>query len=184
MASSAIQNIEETSAATSDAAMTEAADAIVAARRTYVLGVGVNASNARNFTYLADMAVDTIEAIPRYGSVAVDDLACAGSGDVLIAMTCKSYRTEVVEAVALAKRQGVTIIAISDSTASPIVVGSDHTFVIAADTPQFFPSSVSAIALLETLMAFVIADADDELIASIERFHARRHELGIYAKGS
>ena len=181
MASSAIRNIEETFAATSNAVMKAAADAIVAARRTYVLGVGVNVSNARNFTYLADMAVDTIEAIPRHGSVAVDDLARAGREDVLIAMTCKPYRTEVVEAVELARQQGVTIVAISDSPASPIVIGSDHAFVIAADTPQFFPSSVSTIALLETLMAFVIADADDEVIASIERFHARRHELGIYA---
>ncbi len=181
MAASAIRNIEETFAATSDAAVKAAADAIVAARRTYVLGVGVNSSNARNFAYLADMAVDTIEAIPRHGSVAVDDLARAGRGDVLIAMTCKPYRTEVVEAVALARQQGVTIVALSDSPASPIVTGSDHAFVIAADTPQFFPSSVSVIALLETLMAFVIADADNEVIASIERFHARRHELGIYA---
>ena len=65
------------------------------------------AANARNFTYLANMAVDTIEAIPRHGSVAIDDLARAGKGDVLIAMTCKPYRTEVVEAVALASAAGM-----------------------------------------------------------------------------
>lgn len=181
MAASAIRNIEETFANASDAAMKAAADAIVAARRTYVLGVGINSSNARNFTYLADMAVDTIEAIPRHGSVATDDLARACEGDVLIAMTCKPYRAEVVDAVALARQQGVTIIALSDSPASPIVIGSDHAFIIAADTPQFFPSSVSIIALLETLMAFVIADADPAVIDSIDRFHARRHALGIYA---
>ena len=29
-------------------------------------------------------------------------------------------------------------------------------------------------------MAFVIADANDEVIANIERFHKRRHEFGIY----
>ena len=38
------------------------------------------------------------------------------------------------------------------------------------------------IALLETLIAFVIADADPKVISSIERFHARRHALGIYAE--
>lgn len=182
MASSAIDNIERTFAATSASEMQAAADAIVAARRTFVLGVGVNGSNARNFTYLADMAVDTIEAIPRHGSVAIDDLARAGKGDVLIAMTCKPFRTEVVEAVEIARTQGVTIIAISDSPASPIVIGSDHSFIVDAETPQFFPSSVSTIALLETLMAFVIADADPTVISNIESFHARRHALGIYRK--
>ena len=77
--------------------------------------------------------------------------------------------------------RGFTIIAISDSPASPIIRASDHGFVIDADTPQFFPSSISTIALLETLMAFVIADAEPQVISNIERFHVRRHKLGIYS---
>ncbi len=180
MAESALRNIEETFAATSEAQIKAAADAIVAARKTYVLGVGVHHSNARNFAYLADMAVGKIEAIPRPGNVAVDDLAGAGKGDVLIAMTCKPYRQEIVEAVTIAREQGVTVIGLSDSAASPIVIGSEHGFVVSADTPQFFPSSVSIIALLETLMAFVIADAKPEVIERIDTFHARRHRLGLY----
>ncbi len=182
MAASAIRNIEETFAATDDQAVKDAADTIVSARRTYVLGVGINNTSARNFTYLADMALDGIQSIPKQGSTATDDLVRAGNNDVLIAMTCKPYRTEVVAAVGLAKSQGVTIIAISDSPASPIVTVADHAFVIEADTPQFFPSSVSIIALLETLMAFVIADARPDVIANIEAFHTRRHQLGIYAQ--
>ncbi|MBX2882500.1 MAG: MurR/RpiR family transcriptional regulator [Granulosicoccus sp.] len=182
MATSAIRNIEQTFAANSDAAMKKAADAIVKARRTYVLGVGVNNTNARNFTYLADMALDGVESIPKQGGTATDDLVRAGKKDVLIAMTCKPFRTEVVEAVELAKSQNVTIIAISDSPASPIVINANHAFVIEADTPQFFPSSVSAIALLETLMAFVIADAKPDVIANIDAFHARRHQLGLYTE--
>ena len=182
MAASTIRNIEETFAATDDQAMKRAADDIVSARRSYVLGVGVNNTNARNFTYLADMALDSLQSIPKQGSTATDDLGRAGPEDVLIAMTCKPYRSEVVEAVVLAKSQGVTVIAISDSPASPIVTDANHRFIIQADTPQFFPSSVSIIALLETLMAFVIADAKPEVIANIENFHSRRHQLGIYVE--
>ena len=180
MAACAISNIENTFAGTDAETMKAAAEVVVNARHTYVLGVGVNNSNARNFTYLADMAVDTIWTIPRLGSVATDDLSRAGERDVLIAMTCKPYRTDVITAVELARKQGLKIIAISDSPASPIVVGSDHAFIVDAETPQFFPSSVSTIALLETLLAFVIADAPEEVISSIERFHTRRHEMGLY----
>jgi DNA-binding MurR/RpiR family transcriptional regulator len=77
--------------------------------------------------------------------------------DVLIAMTCRPYRTEVVETVEIAREQGMTVIGLSDSPASPIIRTADHGFVVAVDTPQFFPSSVSTIALLETLLSFVIA---------------------------
>jgi DNA-binding MurR/RpiR family transcriptional regulator len=78
-----------------------------------VLGVGVNNANARNFTYLASTGMTQFHAIPRPGSTAVDDLAWADGRDVLIAMTCRPYRAEVVEAVAVAREQGLT------SSASP-----------------------------------------------------------------
>ena len=120
-------------------------------------------------------------AIPKPGSAPVDDLAWADERDILIAITCKPYRKEVVEAVRIAREQGVRVIGISDSPASPIIIGSDHGFVVSVDTPQFFPSSVSTLALLETLLSFVIAVASPEIVERVERFHKRRHELGIYA---
>ena len=147
MASGAIANIEQTFAATDAARMKAAADAIVAARTAYILGVGINHTLARSFTYLADMALDTVRAIPRTGSLAVDDIARAGPDDVLLAITFKPYRAEVVEAVEVAREQGVTIIGISDSPASPVVAGSAHGFVVQTDTPQFFTSIFSALAL-------------------------------------
>ena len=180
MAESAMANIEQCFADTDAARLKAAADAIVAARHVYVLGDGMNHALARNFSYLAGMAMDRIEAIPREGRLAIDHLVRAGKGDVLLAMTFKPYRRDVVEAVEIARRQGVKIIGISDSPASPIVVGSAHSFVVQTDTPQFFPSIVATAALLETLIAFVIADAEPDVVASIERFHERRRALGIY----
>lgn len=183
MAAGTIANLERTFAGADASRLKAAADAIVAARHTYVLGVGINHGLARSFTYLAAMAVDNVFAIPRSGNLAVDDLARAGPGDVLLALTFKPYRTEVVDAVDIARGQGVTVIGLSDSPASPLVAGAEHGFVVQTDTAQFFTSTVAAAALLETLMAFVIADADPEVIANIERFHQRRRALGIYRDG-
>lgn len=180
LAASAIANIEKTFAASDATRLKAAADAIVAARRAYVLGVGINHALAESFAYLADMALENVRAIPRNGSLAIDDIARAGPEDVLLALTFKPYRAEVVDAVDLAREQGVTVIGISDSPAAPIVAGSEHGFVVQTETPQFFTSTFSSGALLEALMAFVIADAGPDVIAKIERFHERRHALGIY----
>ena len=175
-----LANVEETFAAISTADLKTAAEAIWAARSVFTLGVGVNNANARNFTYLASTGMTDFHAIPRAGSTPVDDLAWADGRDVLIAVTCKPYRAEVVEAVRIARAQGMTIVALSDSPASPIIRAADHGFVVCVDTPQFFPSSVSLIALLETLLSFVIAVASPEIVDRVERFHARRHALGLY----
>ena len=183
MAEAAIRTLEETLANPSADTLKAAAEAIWSSKQVFTLGVGVNNANARNFTDLASTGMTQFHAIPRPGSTAIDDLAWAGTGDVLIAMTCRPYRTEVIEAVETARAQGMTIVALSDSAASPIIRVADHSFVTAVDTPQFFPSSVSLVALLETLLSFVIAVASDEIVARVETFHRRRHQLGIYAKG-
>jgi DNA-binding MurR/RpiR family transcriptional regulator len=182
MVQDTLRNIEETFAAISADDLKAAAELIWTSNTIFTLGVGVNNSSARNFTYLASTGMVRFYAIPQAGSNAIDDLAWAGKGDVLISITCKPYRAEVVEAVERAKQQGVSTIAISDSPASPIIRSADHGFVISCDTPQFFPSSVATIALLETLLSFVIAVASDEIVQRVETFHKRRHQLGLYYK--
>lgn len=176
----AIRNIEETFAGIDAEALKVAAEAIWNSRQVFVMGVGVNNANARNFTYLASTGMTRFQTIPRAGSVATDDLAWADERDVLIAITCHPYRSEVIDAVQIAREQGVKVVAISDSPASPIILSAQHGFVVDADTPQFFPSSVSTIALLETLLSFVIAVSSEEIVERVEKFHKRRHQLGIY----
>lgn len=180
MVEGAIRNLEETFAGIDADALKSAAEAIWSSRQVFTLGVGVNNANARNFTYLASTGMVQFHAIPREGSTPTDDLAWADKRDVLIAMSMRPYRTEVVAAIEVAREQGLTIIGLSDSPASPIIRAADHGFVVAVDTPQFFPSSVSTIALLETLLSFVIAVASDEIVDRVEQFHRRRHQLGIY----
>ncbi len=106
--SGALANIEETFAAIDMADLKAAAERIWNSRQVFTLGVGVNNANARNFTYLASTGMTRFHAIPRSGSTAVDDLAWADQQDVLIAMTCRPYRSEVIDAIQVAREQGVT----------------------------------------------------------------------------
>ena len=182
MVEGAIRSLEETFASIDAEALKSAAEAIWTSRQVFTLGVGVNNANARNFTYLASTGMVQFHAIPRPGSTPTDDLAWADNRDVLIAMSMRPYRCEVVAAIEVAREQGMTIIGLSDSPASPIIRAADHGFVVTVDTPQFFPSSVSTIALLETLLSFVIAVASEEIVERVKKFHDRRHQLGIYVK--
>lgn len=178
--SAAIRNVEDTFAAIPESLMKEAAEAIWNSENVYTLGVGVNNANARNFTYLASTGMIRFHAIPRAGSTPIDDLAWAGETDILIAITQRPYRSEVIESVDIAREQGMKIIGISDSPASPVILNADYKFITASDSPSFFPSSIATVALLEALLSFVIAVADEKIIDRVEKFHRRRHDLGIY----
>lgn len=126
MAEGAIRNLEDTFAGIDADALNAAAEAIWASRQVFTLGMGVNNANARNFTYLASTGMTQFHAIPRPGSTPVDDLAWADKRDVLIAISTRPYRSEVIAAMNVAREQGVTIIGISDSPASPIIRVADH----------------------------------------------------------
>ncbi len=180
MAASAFDNVQELFTGITVDDIKAAADAVVGARTTYVLGMGLGYVLAHNFAYLANMALDTVHAIPRDGSLPIDDMVRAGPDDVLVAMTFQPFRSEVVDTVHIAKEQGLTIIGLSDTRTSPILLAADHGFVIPTDSPQFFTSTVGAAAFLETLMAFVIAGAGPAAVDSIEKYHRRREELGVY----
>jgi DNA-binding MurR/RpiR family transcriptional regulator len=180
MAATAIANVERVFADTEVDALRAAARLIVKARTTYVLGVGSLHPLAQMFAYVARMAFDSVVATPRDGATPMDDLARAGKPDVLLAMTLHPYRREVADAVRAAHAQGLAVIAVTDSWRSPIAADARHCFIVAADMPQFFASTVALSALLETLMAFIIADAEPQAVARIEDFHARRFALGVY----
>lgn len=179
MAGAAFANIESFFAGVDADEIKAAADLIDGARRASVLGVGTARTLADNFAYVASMAVDNVAAIPVIG-LAIDDVAKMDDRDVLVAMTFSPYRAEIVEAVRLAIERSVPVIAVTDSHASPIVPNATHAFVVPSDSPLPFSSNVAATALLETLIAFVVAESPDDVAASIAAFHTNRRAAGIY----
>lgn len=180
MAQGALANTERLYADIDADAVKALADAIVGARHTWVLGVGVARAVAVEFSYLARMAIGSVEMIPRDSGLPVDDVARIEPGDILLTMTFSPYRRDVVEATRLARDQGAVIAAISDSRTSPIALDADHVFVVPTETPHFFTSITAVVALIETLIAFIVADAEADVIERIDAFHRTRFATGVY----
>ena len=180
MATTSISNIERLFSETTARAIKCAADDIVKAQTTFVLGVGIFNAAALNFAHLAGMVLGTVIAIPHNGLPPVEGVARSERKDVLLAMTFKPYRRDVVEAVSFAISRGVKVIGISDSPAAPIMTRATHRFVVPTDPSQFFPSTVALTSLLETIIAFIVAGSGTEAVSSLEELQERRDELGIY----
>ena len=179
MASAALGNVESLFSEIQAGDLKAAADLIDASRRTYVLGVGTAKPLADNFAYVASMALGNVIAIPTIG-LAIDDVVRMEADDVLLAMTFRPYRVEIVEAVRVAVERGVPVISISDSWAAPIMAPATCGFVVQSDSPLPFSSSIAAVALLEVLLAFMMADSPTDIVDAIDAFHANRRSAGVY----
>ncbi len=180
MAATSLSNIEELFSNISADEVKQAAGLIVKSKNTYIFGVGSCYALAHNFWYIARMAFDHLVLVPRHGSLPIDDIARIGKQDVLLAMTFDPYRREVVNAVHVARERGAKIVSLTDSRASPIALKADHVFVVSTETPQFFPSLLASGALLESLTAFMVADAGAKVVSKIEDFHRARYESDVY----
>jgi len=179
MAAAALANVESLFAAVDMEELKAAGDLVAGARVANILGVGTAQPLADNFAYVAGMALDHVRSIPGTG-LSIDHAARFDQDDVLLAMTFSPYRIEIVKAVEMAHTRGVPVIALSDSLAAPILRGAIHRFVVPNDSPLPFSSNVAATALLETLLAFVVAHAEVDVVTAIDTFHANRRSAGIY----
>jgi DNA-binding MurR/RpiR family transcriptional regulator len=180
MATATAQNVEAMWQRQDAAVLDAVAEAILAAPRAYVLGMGSAYSLAHQFWYVARMAFSHIQPIPRHGSQPVDDLAWAQPGDVLMTLTFQPYRSETMQAVRRAREIGCTVVGVTDSVTSPLARLSDHLLISPTHTPQFFQSHAAVTALLEGLIAILVARAGDEATARIEAFHKQRFAAGLY----
>jgi DNA-binding MurR/RpiR family transcriptional regulator len=180
MASASMATVEQVFADADASELRTVADTILAARRTSVLGVGTAAPLATNFCYVGGMIAPNLVAIPTNGGLPIDDVARTAPGDVLVSMTFSPYRVEIVEATRMAADRGVTVVAVTDNRSSPIARLADHAFVVPTETPQYFSSVIGAVALLETLLAFMAAETPADAATAIEEFHDRRRAAGVY----
>ncbi|MCY4150373.1 MAG: MurR/RpiR family transcriptional regulator [Gammaproteobacteria bacterium] len=148
--------------------------------RVYVLGLGAGYPLAFNFWYVARMIREHFILIPRHGSLAMDDMLRAGAGDLLFCMTFQPYRTDILETMRFAKRQGARVIGLSDSSAAKIYREADLGLCTPTHTPQFFHSNAAVTGLLEMLCAILAVKGGKTASRHIEELNSLRWECGIY----
>ena len=180
LAETSISNVATLFSTTSAADLKRAARMIIQARNAYVLGMGSCYGSMHGFYYVGRMAIPNLLFVPQQSSIPLDDLQRIEKTDVLFAATYRPYRRDTVEAAKSAKARGAKLISLTDSRASPIAADADLLMLAPTSTPQFFPSMLAMIALLESLLAFIVAETDNEAIANIEDIHRSRTAAGIY----
>ncbi len=172
-------NLDEAFSETNIDRITEAAQQLLSARRIYCVGVRSCFSLAHYLSYTGRMAFPNFERpLVEPGSIA-DTLAQAESGDVVILISFSLYSAEVVRAHEAAVAKGLTVIAITDSYASPIARRASIVFCVPMAGPQPLPSHGAGFALVEGIVSEMIAASEDapERIMEFERLML---ELGSY----
>ncbi|HPF59306.1 MAG TPA: MurR/RpiR family transcriptional regulator [Candidatus Competibacteraceae bacterium] len=180
MASANISNLKQMFSENDALKLEQAALLLLQAPQAYVLGSRSSYSLAHYFFYVGRMAMPNLNLVPRHVSAPFDDLALAGDRDVVLALSYQPYAKDTLQACEYAKSRGARLIAITDSVAAPLVYLADPVFVVPTQSPQYFASAVAIMALLETLLAFVVAQGGQETLDTIAAFEKVRDDMAVY----
>lgn len=180
LSTSGRRNVELTFEGTTASELRAVADALTAARRVYVIGLRKCFPVAYFIHYCLRLLRTDVRLITDLAGTLVDELQDIGPADAMIAISYDPYTRATVQAVAAARDSGAVVIAITDSRVSPLAEGARQTLVVANAAPTMFRSITGAMALAESIVAFVLARGGEDRVANLGRTEAKLHRMGIY----
>lgn len=160
-----------------------AVDAIVGARRIYILGVRSSASLSDFLTFYFNLIFDNVcQVKTTLASEMFEQMLRVGTGDVVIGISFPRYSTRSVRAMEFARDQGATVVAVTDSEMSPLYDTANYRLLAKSDMASFVDSLVAPLSIINALIVAVGRKKAGEVTATFERLEQIWDEYQVYEK--
>ncbi|MET3518268.1 DNA-binding MurR/RpiR family transcriptional regulator [Mesorhizobium abyssinicae] len=120
--------------------------------------------------------------VGEMGGPGLDVLQQAGRGDVLLAIAMSPYERTTIDVARQSVRQGVGVVAITDSSVSPLARIARETIIVTSNSQSFFRSLAPAFAAVEILAALTAAQSEVDAADRIKQSEEQLAAFGIYWK--
>ena len=160
-----------------------AVDAIVSAKKIYIIGVRSSAAIAAFMAFYYNLIFDNVVMVSaNTASEVFENLLRVGEGDVVIGVSFPRYSSRTVQAMNFARDRGATTVAITDSEASPLAPISHYTLKARSDMASFVDSLVAPLSLVNALLVAVSRKKNDDLAHTFQTLEQIWAEYGVYEK--
>lgn len=180
VAEAATANINETIARTGAEKIAKAADALLAARRVYVVGGRSSFTVAYYLEYAMRMFRDDVVLLGERGGTFGDSMRSLQAGDVVLVIAFDPYAGNSVRAVAYARDKGATVVALTDTQTSPIAKGAAHALFVRTESPTMFGSLSAVLAVAESLIALMVRAGGEDVVATIKGTEKQLSDFDAY----
>lgn len=158
-------------------------DAIVAARRIYLLGVRSAAAISSFLGFYLNLIFSGVVLMQENSvSEVFEQMFHIGAGDVIIGISFPRYSCRTVKAMQFARDRGATVIAITDGATSPLAPISDYTLTAESGMASFVDSLVAPLSLVNALIVALAQRMNSDLPAAFEALEQIWDEYQVYAK--
>ena len=160
-----------------------AVNAIVGARRIYILGVRSSAALSDFLAFYFKLIFDNVcQVQTSLASEMFEQMLRVGEGDVVIGISFPRYSTRSVRAMEFARDQGATVVAITDSEMSPLYDTANYRLLAKSDMISFADSLVAPLSIINALIVAVGRKKSAEVTATFKRLENIWDEYQVYEK--
>ena len=164
-------------------AFEEAVKKLSEAKNIYILGVRASSSLAGFLAHGLRMISDNVKFVQTTsGSEMFEQIMSIQSDDVMVAISFPRYSKRLKNATSFAKHAGADVIAITDSTASPIAPSADQLLLAKSDMASFADSLVAPMSIINALIVALSREKQDELRVRLRLLEDIWDEYDVYDK--
>ncbi|MDP3069579.1 MAG: MurR/RpiR family transcriptional regulator [Opitutaceae bacterium] len=150
-----------------------AAGRLHTARRVYGLGLRSSFPVAWQLDYILSLFGDRSVLLNCASGAGLDAIRGATERDVLIVISVKPYTRTTVETARYAAKNGVPIVALTDSQASPLARIATHVLLVPTGSPSFFHTMTPAFALAEIIASLAAGRGGEAAAGELKRTEAQ-----------
>ena len=160
-----------------------AVEAIVSARKIYVIGVRSSASIASFLYFYCNLIFENVVLVSaNTASEIFESLLRVGEGDVVVGISFPRYSSRTVQAMSFARDRGATTVAITDSESSPLAPISSYTLMARSDMASFVDSLVAPLSLVNALLVAVSQRKNEDVAHTFHTLEKIWDEYNVYEK--
>lgn len=160
-----------------------AVDALMGAKRVFVLGAGSSLALATFLAHYLRLVFDTVQLVEATGEANIlQQMLAVGEGDAVIAISFPRYSKKAVKTLRFASDRGAITVAITDSVLSPLAEHADHLLLARSDMVSFVDSVVGPLSIINALIVTVAIRKKDQVAENLRLIENIWDEYGVYEK--
>ena len=178
-----IEKLRQTDETLSREEFHAAVEAILKARRIYILGVRSVAPLASFLGHYLNYMFNNVHIVNGFSvGEMFENIVGIGSEDVVIAFSFPRYSASTTKGAQYCRTTGAKVIAITDNRESPLGSVSDHVLVAKSDMVSLVDSLVAPLSVINALIVALASKRQKELHDTFEALEQIWDQYNVYEK--
>lgn len=160
-----------------------AADAISNAKRVYIMGARSSLALATFISYYLNLLLENVILVQSTSEAEIfEQMIRIDEGDVVIGISFPRYSRKAVKALNFARKSGAKVVAITDSSLSPLAEPADFLLLARSDIASIVDSLCAPLSLINALIVTIAMKRKQSAEETFTKLERLWDEYNVYEK--